>query len=442
MKELSKTERRIFALFTRQPLFIISILSDHYPFSLEQIENFKSKIDWTNFGLSGNENLSWSIELIKNYESRWRWEILLRNKGIIWDQKLIDYLKSKLQEWKNSKSNFRRIENLGYKRQLIDQIEKHIEIHENILNESTFINNGLTKDTDFTYHELMNEHTINFLSKSPYLDFTEEFLSINKDHFNWNVLSENKHIPWTTKLIETFEKKWNWKKLSANSSLPWCSEFIRKFINNWYWEGIESVSYNSEVPWDQSMMEEFQDYIDWEMISKNQNINFTFNLISKFENKLDFNSLSSSRMRNINWSFKLLKKYRDRWNWKSINYNKDINWSTILFQEFENEIRWNKDGLSNNESIPWTEKIIDSFLDKWQWKGSHGLSHNPTLPLSLELIEKYDQKWDWGYLALNKSTWHKVFKWHMNDNLVNKIFSEIKSPITNNHDVIVDIQLK
>ena len=93
----------------------------------------------------------------------------------------------------------------------------------------------------------------------------------------------------------------------------------------------------------------------------------------------------------FNWSESLLEKYQDKVDWQLVSENTNIQWTIPMIQKFKNRIDWDKfSAYADDKTI--TEAVIDAFKDKWNWSE---LSKNGSLELSHELLEKYADSWDW-----------------------------------------------
>ena len=93
----------------------------------------------------------------------------------------------------------------------------------------------------------------------------------------------------------------------------------------------------------------------------------------------------------FNWSETLLEKYQDKVNWDEISGNRSIRWTIPMIQKFKNRINWETfSEYIGDESL--TESILETFKDKWNW---HKLSSNEEMPLSYDLLDKYADLWDW-----------------------------------------------
>ena len=93
----------------------------------------------------------------------------------------------------------------------------------------------------------------------------------------------------------------------------------------------------------------------------------------------------------FNWSETLLEKYQDKVDWNEISENRSIRWTVPMIQKFKNRINWELfSEYIGEESL--SENILEAFKDKWNW---HKLSSNVEVPLSYDLLDKYADLWDW-----------------------------------------------
>ena len=90
----------------------------------------------------------------------------------------------------------------------------------------------------------------------------------------------------------------------------------------------------------------------------------------------------------FNWSETLLEKYQDKVDWYEISRNRNILWTIPMIQKFKNRINWDtfSEYFGKIEREVVTENIIETFKDKWNW---NELSQNSNVSLSFELLDKY-----------------------------------------------------
>ena len=93
----------------------------------------------------------------------------------------------------------------------------------------------------------------------------------------------------------------------------------------------------------------------------------------------------------FNWSDTLLEKYQDKVDWDEISKNRSIRWTIPMIQKFKNRINWELlSEYIGEESL--SDSIIETFKDKWNW---HELSSNVEVSLSFDLLDKYADLWHW-----------------------------------------------
>ena len=96
----------------------------------------------------------------------------------------------------------------------------------------------------------------------------------------------------------------------------------------------------------------------------------------------------------FNWSETLLEKYQDKLDWNEVSDNREIQWTIPMLEKFKDRINW--DVLSRNpDKYMLTEAFIETFRDKWNWSK---LSDCYYLKITYELLDKFADKWDWAMI--------------------------------------------
>ena len=114
-------------------------------------------------------------------------------------------------------------------------------------------------------------------------------------------------------------------------------------------------------------------------------------LSNEFMQKISTDEAWKELSGTYSWSESLLEKYQDRVDWHDVSENPFILWTIPMIQKFKNRIDWDKFSRhARTETL--TEAFIDAFKDKWNWAE---LSENSDLELTHELLEKYADKWNW-----------------------------------------------
>ena len=102
----------------------------------------------------------------------------------------------------------------------------------------------------------------------------------------------------------------------------------------------------------------------------------------------------------FDWTESLLEKYQENLNWKSISENRQIKWNLTMLDKFKERLHW--DILSKeNHSEQITPEILEKFKDRWNW---YKLSANWHIDLTCETIDKYAECWDWKELIDHRFT--------------------------------------
>ena len=117
----------------------------------------------------------------------------------------------------------------------------------------------------------------------------------------------------------------------------------------------------------------------------------TKTLSNEFMQKIMTEEAWKELSNDFNWSETLLEKYQDKVDWNVISENRYIRWTIPMIQKFKNRINWDKFSEYIDEEVV-TEDIIETFKDKWNW---HNLSENTDIVLSCDLLDKFADLWDW-----------------------------------------------
>ena len=91
-------------------------------------------------------------------------------------------------------------------------------------------------------------------------------------------------------------------------------------------------------------------------------------------------------------------------NWEILSSNQKLPWSFDLIKEFEDywdfgHLYYNK-GLSANPAIPWSSEIINEFREVWNCSILSGCDY---LSWEYELIKTFEDRWSWHELCTNES---------------------------------------
>jgi hypothetical protein len=207
----------------------------------------------------------------------------------------------------------------------------------------------------------------------------EDFLSRHPQQFiRWLTYC----YPLTNVDIEKYQDYWDWELLSRNPYLHITDECVERFENRW---NISSLihSMGSTFPWSVSLLRKHSDKL----------VQWTLRDIDASQMDFDIDSRNPC----ILWTEKLIAKYEGQWNWEKLSGNSGLPWTPELINRYGR--LWNWANLSCNRGMPWSAALIDRYTDRWSW--DH-LSTNEELPWSEDFIEKYKEWWNWQSLTSNR----------------------------------------
>lgn len=121
-------------------------------------------------------------------------------------------------------------------------------------------------------------------------------------------------------------------------------------------------------------------------------------MAEKTKNDEFMNKVTTEAWKNLSemfsWTETLLEKYQDKVDWSWISKNRNIHWTIPMIQKFKSYIDWKEfSSYATEETL--IESVIATFKDKWYWQK---LSGNPEVTLSFDLLDKFADKWDWEQL--------------------------------------------
>lgn len=447
-KLLAKSnEQRIIDFLVRHPIFFNKNLSINYALSEKLIEKYKDNLDWGHNGLTRNENILWSIELVEKYRNKWAWLSVLQNSKWPWDKIDLDKEFKKYYPKTETWEVISRSKSLPWSIKFLKKYKEKWNWYILAKNESLpwtkdFFNSFIklaSEELEWEWIDNLKEYDpgdytwVDNLSvcfvKNEKLPWSVDFIRKHKRYFRdintnknfpWTrelikqrtkdgdyaifyPLSENEKLHWTIELLTEYEKWWNWKELSSNKTLPWNAELIEKFIDKWDWNTLSEMP---NIPWTIELIEKYKHKLNWKSKKKNEDG------IIYWDNNLSQNV-------GLPWNIEFVEKYKDDWDWEMLSMNHGLPWSMELIEKYVTKWDWKR--LSMNIGLPWSIELIEKYVKEWDWTS---LSRNNGLPWSLELLEKFEVFLT-EEINYNKALWEKVFKLNLNDEIIEKVFERI-----------------
>ena len=150
-----------------------------------------------------------------------------------------------------------------------------------------------------------------------------------------------------------------WKKLSLE--FKWNEELLRKYRDEIDWDAL---SENTNILWTASILDEFEGYINWKVLSIYAPSGLlTPKIIEQFTNRWDWHELSDNN--NLKLSYALLDKFADKWDWgRIINRWRDEELYTPDFVERYKEFIPAKEFQGSNLWDALVEKRFDELVEE------------------------------------------------------------------------------
>jgi hypothetical protein len=99
----------------------------------------------------------------------------------------------------------------------------------------------------------------------------------------WNILSEE--YEWTESLLEKYQENLNWDGISENSQIKWNLTMLDKFKDRLHWDILSKEIHTEQIT--PEILDKFKDRWDWYKLSANWHLNLTRHIIDKYAEFLD-----------------------------------------------------------------------------------------------------------------------------------------------------------
>ncbi len=149
------------------------------------------------------------------------------------------------------------------------------------------------------------------------------------------------------------------------------NDFMQKIATEEAWKEL-----SGDFQWNESLLEKYQDKVDWHEVSENTNILWTIPMVQKFKNRIDWDKFSRHAEQEA-----LTEAFKDKWNWSE---------------------------LSENSSLELTHELLDKFADYWVWEEIiDRYSNNLFDEMGIDFYERYKDHIPAAKLQ-NSRLWHGI----------------------------------
>lgn len=383
----------------------IDLISRFYPFTNEEIIEYKRALNLDRYHLMNNESIQWDTKLIDDLNETLDWSAIWKLKNITFDYNFIKKYENKIDF-----NSF--------------HLSKNIEWSDKIISDY---------GDRFDWSKWL-------ITKKPLA--TTENLRRFKDKLDWGIVSEKINFDFNDSIIKEFADYWDWKKLSSNTNIPFELCFFSKYLRNfdfvnlshnprcikliykypdfkiWIWGKVVSnsgIKYNEEsfnfifyyfkkkfLPkWSEIKninedplytffsflfipsqfndlnyfyKDEFADYFPWDRVCKYSHVKLPLSFIEKNKEKINFKERNFLSNHKDVLTLDFIKNNIERFDiYKNDFYRLAINYEFLCTLPDEN-IDWFS--LSGNTYFDWSWQFIDKYISKMNVSN---LTYNETI---------------------------------------------------------------
>lgn len=202
----------------------------------------------------------------------------------------------------------------------------------------------------------------------------------------------SKWQPLDEESIELFKDSLNWSLLSENEVLPWTQDLINRFVDRWDW-GRNSFAYYFR-PYESC----FEDCLEYagEGLSANAMLPWSTDFIEKFKRHLCFRIVLDNQQASPALAVLMPDIFinASRSDWEDIS-SRSLPWSVDLIERCKELLDWEPTcyiGHVNGDPAD-----VDSITT------TGSFSRNEAIPWSLDLIDHFKDRWDWFGLLCNRA---------------------------------------
>ncbi len=367
------------SLFEKEELEIalnqikIGLISRFYPLSKDDVEKYRSILNFDRYHLMMNEYVEWDNELLDVIGDRIDWSAIYKIQNI---QLNFDFFK-KFED----KIDFSTI-----------HYSKSIKWSEALLN-------VYGEKFDWSRGLIAREELA-----------TVENLRRFKDKLNWSFISQKIEV--NDEILAEFSEKWDWKKLSGNKSLPITVEFIKENIEKLDFDALSQNPKSLGLIYKYPLSKKW----NWKKIILNPAIHYdkeTFafvfqNFKRQLEEKIIVNPISIKRAlptflcyvfagsRN-DASFFLNDEFIDAMPWEFLCSNSTTKLPLEFIVKHKEKLNFKNSNFLRNSRNTLTAEFINTNIKLFDLNDSS--CHY--LPLTIDLLNKNFEKVNWNFLSSN-----------------------------------------
>jgi len=270
---------------------------------------------------------------------------------------------------------------------------------------------GFMKKEKYDFYGMDNYFMVNLYKKND-----QDFLNLKEDIVrNFDVYNIRMgtgfhiHKSQFEDFIERYKNRSEigWGDICLNKCLNFSHDIISKYDHLLCWEVLQ---YSGNLHWTFDLIDAKKEILNWSVVSSYDFLKWDIDTIEKYKEYLIF-SLGEGWRKSVIFGKRGSNKkgqhfeigqrglQKNLFNFElkgSISLCETINWSIDILDKFYDY--WDWEELCLNKGIKWDDDLIEKYFERVNFKA---ISSNTSTKWSIELIEKHIEKWDWAELSNN-----------------------------------------
>jgi hypothetical protein len=316
-------------------------LNEGIDWSEEIIIKYEDFWDWHNLSL--NRSISWTPNLLILYKERLDWTYLSSHLNLSWTDLLMDSLSAYLSWDKFTNNPY-----FPWDTTLMKRVEQNLKYHWVNLSK-----NSSASGDKVLIESFKDKWNWSLLCSNKSIIWDEDLIEKFYEQICWSSLSKNTSLQIQWEDIGKFKEKWDFDGLCANESLCIDGKFLnnyKKYITftgsmgqrcpsrddrydapsyllnkNLRLEIPEIRYYSKKHKWNKGYFNKPYEPYEWGAFSSNGHL--THEILTEFSDYLDWETISENE--HIPWTFELVMEFRELFHWNSLLRNQSF-WEKII----------------------------------------------------------------------------------------------------------------
>jgi hypothetical protein len=320
--------------------------------------------------LSENCRICFTPRLLRVYRNKFNWQKLINNPAVIWSEnKWFDY-RTEISRLPLNVIKESYMWSVLIQRKANIEIDNGKSLVINKLNETT-MNTKTSEPRELTVYEILEvaieKDRWTTICESEEFDWTELDIQFNFKNIDWTALCFNSSVPWTVDIIKKYEKNIDWAALSyiiADKNYFDGSDFdllLSNYTKELDWKVICKGTNLAE-----KHVAEYSECINWRALCSNSRFMWTDDFISAHLNDMDWSvftkCLSTGNMattEEADFRNKVVELYADYLDFDLLSDNNCINFTSDFLEQHQDKLNWAK--LINNPAVEWNRNLYDQY---------------------------------------------------------------------------------